>query len=238
MALFTHVEGEVTTQFDNQTKAAAEESIFEAFRALLVTKIAEMSRQLEQENEDLLSAEIGSLNNEIVRELISNTDSTKMPLPMNQTDLDSKLTKESKRSINLYRDTLSEFADSDTFAEGLSDLRMKLEKESNNRRQENKKAFAREVEGPLKTAKQIILLSEDKYSTQFSMVKFIRDVCLLNLNEGKTKHWSADLKDWVIDDFMNSDDQLGRIVRSKEGLWSTIVGFFQWLTFIITSLFS
>ena len=59
-------------------------------------------------------------------------------------------------------------------------------------------------------------------------------MCLIHLEEGKPKHWPHDLKNSIIDQFIQDDAQIQHILRSKEGLWSTVVGFVQWLLWVLS----
>jgi hypothetical protein len=62
----------------------------------------------------------------------------------------------------------------------------------------------------------------------------MRSVCLLNLDEGKPKYWSSQLKLEIIDQFINDDKELSKLIESKLGLWSSIVGFFQWILWLFS----
>ena len=57
----------------------------------------------------------------------------------------------------------------------------------------------------------------------------MKDVCLLNLDEGKAKNWQRSLKETIADRFIQNSQELQDVIRSKAGLWSTIKGFCQWL---------
>jgi hypothetical protein len=62
----------------------------------------------------------------------------------------------------------------------------------------------------------------------------MRSVCLLNLDEGKPKYWSLKLKLEIIDQFINDDKELSKLIESKLGLWSSLVGFFQWILWLFS----
>jgi len=62
----------------------------------------------------------------------------------------------------------------------------------------------------------------------------MRSVCLLNLDEGKPKYWSLKLKLEIIDQFISDDQELSSLIESKSGLWSSIVGFIQWILWILS----
>ena len=58
-------------------------------------------------------------------------------------------------------------------------------------------------------------------------------VCLLNLDEGKAKHWSHKLKHAIASHFVSTDTDLQQMLASKRGLWSSILGFWQWIIWLI-----
>lgn len=58
-------------------------------------------------------------------------------------------------------------------------------------------------------------------------------VCLLQLNEGKPKYWSTQMKTDVIYNFISKDKELDELVKSKESLMSSIIGFFQWILWLL-----
>eukprot|EP00057_Strongylocentrotus_purpuratus_P020006 XP_011674480.1 PREDICTED: uncharacterized protein LOC100892704 [Strongylocentrotus purpuratus] len=129
----------------------------------------------------------------------------------------------------MYQDAMHDFISSQVYHSGVMELDRRLQALCAQRRQDNVEAYSREVEAPLKVAKQVSLLSVDNYETVFSTTRFIRKVCLLNLNEGKPKNWPSDLKASIIDLFIQSDPDLQRVIRSRQGFWSSLIGFFQWI---------
>lgn len=60
------------------------------------------------------------------------------------------------------------------------------------------------------------------------------EVCLLNLDEGKAKDWEQSLKETISEKFVMSSPELLEIIDSKQGLWSTLKGWWQWIVFVIT----
>jgi len=60
------------------------------------------------------------------------------------------------------------------------------------------------------------------------------NVCLLNLDEGKAKHWSSKLKYAIVSHYVSTDTDLQQLLASKRNLWSSILGFWQWLMWIIS----
>lgn len=61
----------------------------------------------------------------------------------------------------------------------------------------------------------------------------MRQVCLLNLDEGKAKNWEMPLKEKIVNKFVQDSKELQDLVRSKEGLWSSVKGFFQWVYWLL-----
>lgn len=61
------------------------------------------------------------------------------------------------------------------------------------------------------------------------MLLQVNDVCIIHLDQGLAHEWSLKLKNKVIDSFIKEDPELFALLESKQTLWSTIVGFFQWL---------
>lgn len=56
---------------------------------------------------------------------------------------------------------------------------------------------------------------------------------MLHLDEGKAKDWPERLKAQIVESLMREDEQLRAEVESRMGLWSRLLGFFQWLAFLI-----
>ena len=57
----------------------------------------------------------------------------------------------------------------------------------------------------------------------------MEQVCLLNLDEGKASNWPRPLKLSIINRYINNEKDLQVLLVSKEGVWSSIKGFIQWL---------
>ena len=62
----------------------------------------------------------------------------------------------------------------------------------------------------------------------------MKEVCLLNLDDGKAKDWEQSLKETITDKFIESTPELQEIIDSKRGFWSTIKGWWQWIVWIVT----
>lgn len=61
----------------------------------------------------------------------------------------------------------------------------------------------------------------------------MKQVCLLNLDEGKAKNWEEPLKKKIVDKFIGDSNELQDLVKSKEGLWSSVKGFCQWVYWLL-----
>jgi len=59
-------------------------------------------------------------------------------------------------------------------------------------------------------------------------------VCMLNLDEGKAKHWQSSLKRKISETYIEGSLELQAIIDSKTGLWSSFKGFLQWTIWLIT----
>ncbi|XP_076316463.1 uncharacterized protein LOC143228907 isoform X3 [Tachypleus tridentatus] len=218
--------------FESQCSQYSEESLYEPHKALLENRLMEQWKEVEKKNEDLVQSLIKTVVKELLHQFRDNTDSNHIPLPLNETDLNSRLQMEMLRVERQYKEQTEDFSSYKGYTIGIAELQRGLHSICGQRRNENVEAFTEVVKQPLETSKQIIVLSADKYTTAFSVKQYMRSVCLLNLNEGKPKHWSQDLKYSIVDYFLTSDEELQNIIRSKQGWYSSIIGFFQWLLWL------
>lgn len=72
-----------------------------------------------------------------------------------------------------FVEELHEFKVYQTYVDNLQQLTKNMMALCELRRQENVEAYSREVEVPLSRAKEVILISEDKYTTAFSLTQFV-----------------------------------------------------------------
>ena len=61
----------------------------------------------------------------------------------------------------------------------------------------------------------------------------MKEVCLLNLDEGKAKNWDLQLKEKITEKYIQDSSELQDLIRSKHGMWSTVKGFLQWLYWLV-----
>ncbi|XP_063966491.1 guanylate-binding protein 2-like [Lytechinus pictus] len=215
--------------FSNEAALAIDEPGYKLHTAALKLEMKDEEEKGRLKNENLLKASCHKKILEVMEHIRESTDSNHMVLPLNETDLTDRLATALDRAKATYQDAMHDFISSQVYHSGVMELDRRLQALCAQRRQDNVEAYSREVEAPLKIAKQVALLSVDNYETVFSLTRFIRNVCLLNLNEGKPKNWPSDLKASIIDLFIQSDPDLQRVIRSREGFWSSLVGFFQWI---------
>ncbi|XP_030853992.1 guanylate-binding protein 2 [Strongylocentrotus purpuratus] len=215
--------------FINEASLAVDEPGYKLHSAALKSEMKDEEEKCRMKNENLLKAACHRKILEVMEHIKESTDSNHVVLPLNETDLTDRLTTALDRAKAMYQDAMHDFISSQVYHSGVMELDRRLQALCAQRRQDNVEAYSREVEAPLKVAKQVSLLSVDNYETVFSTTRFIRKVCLLNLNEGKPKNWPSDLKASIIDLFIQSDPDLQRVIRSRQGFWSSLIGFFQWI---------
>ncbi|XP_023225373.1 guanylate-binding protein 2-like [Centruroides sculpturatus] len=219
--------------FERHCIKLKEESLYTTFLDLLKGKISIFAKQLNERNEELVKDYIDRKSQELLKRFEKSTSPNHIQLPINASDLETRLRNEIYRIEREYKDFLDDFIVYDSYHSGLKDLLKLIDAVCKRREQENVDAFTQVVEKPLLQSKQIILLSADKYSTKFKLKNFMIEVCKVNLNDGKVQYWSSELKISIIEHFIQKDKELQKLLESKSGLWSSIIGFFQWLLWLI-----
>ena len=159
--------------FNSESQKFTIESVYELKLAVLKVKLNEKIIELEKTNEQIAEKFIKKESNRLLDDFKERTNTHFIPLPVNNTDLDSRLKLEYSKSIRDYTDLLSDFQIYKSYEKLFQDFRQLLDEVCDQRRAENVKAFTKEVEVPLKTSKKIIILSHDKYSTVFSLKRFV-----------------------------------------------------------------
>ena len=61
----------------------------------------------------------------------------------------------------------------------------------------------------------------------------MKEVCLLNLDEGRAKDWEETLKEAISERFIDGSQELQRILESKRGFYSTLKGWWQWFLWTV-----
>lgn len=219
--------------FDSECKRFSSEKKYGLHEALLKDVINRRIEDLRKENDQFISKLMADTTRKLVERFAERTGPQHLPLPVNDTDLDLRLLQEARTSQAEFRRSLDAFQTSPEYKKSSQELLEKLRSVEKQRRTENVAAFTRVVGEPLRRAKQIILLSADKFGTEFTLRSYIMDVCLLQLGDGKPKFWQQDLKRNIVNNFMNSDPELRQRIDSIKGFWSSVVGFFLWILWLI-----
>lgn len=219
--------------FEKHCIKLREESLYETFLGFLKSQITIYAKQLEERNQELAKNFIDTKIQELYKKFKISTSSSHIQLPINASDLSSRLKNEIHRIEREYKDFLDDFSVYDAYTFGLKNLLGLLHNVCMQREKENVEAFTQVVEKPLQQSKQIILLSADKYTTKFKLKNFMIDVCKVNLNDGQVQYWSKELKLNIIEHYIQKDEDLQKILESKTGFWSSIIGFFQWLLWLV-----
>ncbi|XP_066294186.1 uncharacterized protein [Branchiostoma lanceolatum] len=135
--------------------------------------MSEEQERFEEANSELVRLFCLSKVRDLVDEFKSSTGSTEIILPINNTELEMRLKQSWLRVESQYRDAEDDYSLFSAYDDGMKTLQERVEEVCKQRRQENVEAFAREVDVPLKTARDIIKLSADKYDTVFSVTQYV-----------------------------------------------------------------
>ncbi|XP_071948845.1 guanylate-binding protein 6-like [Antedon mediterranea] len=219
----------VLDRFRRDTEHFHKEKEYDVYMNVVQNGFTEVAKGCELRNNNLLKSTLDSKIHDLTEQMKANTDATKAPLPMNETALDHILYSETAKVLDRFSQDLDEFKDLPAFQEGILLLTKSLHYVCGERRHENMAAYQHEVGVPLDIAKRIALLSADRYDTVFSITLYIKEICLLNLNEGKAANWPVYLKISIIERYMANDADIQKLIYDRQGIYSAIIGFIQWL---------
>lgn len=209
-----------------KTMQFIEETGFEAAQALFRQELMKKREMAIKRNEDLaaqnIKASIPRLTNKFAERI-------KFSLPMDESTLNSRLTHEGNAIVDEFGTSFGDFNDCCNFEEQLMDLKKSILSTGNQKQVENVRAYKDVVKDVLTKAKDLIQVSQDKYNNQYGFRKFVSEVASKFLAEGKSANWDPVLKTKVIDDFINEDPDITRLMESKRGLLSSLIGFLEWL---------
>ncbi len=159
--------------FNEKCSKFTVETVYESKLAVLKVKLSEKIIELEKENEKIAETYIQNESSRLIDQFKDRTSSKYIILPVNNTDLESRLKLELSKALRDYSDILSDFEVYQSYETLLQNFKQNLGEVCDQRRNENVKAFTKEVETPLLTSKKLIILSQDKYSTVFSFKQFV-----------------------------------------------------------------
>ena len=220
---------EVLHTFEVQTKDFADESIADAMKSHLKQQLKEKCDALEENNSRLASEFIQQHSESMLQLLKSRTGPEAIQMPVFDNDLNKKLEDSVNEVIKKFEVSTLDYSVYSCFQPLFQQFKKDVHSLCDLRRRENIDAFTREVTQPLEASLRVILLSETNYRSVFSFKQFIRSVCLINLDDGKPKSWPIELKMQIIDNFIQSKQELKTLIEKKDGLWSTFMGFIEWI---------
>ncbi|KAI1305312.1 Guanylate-binding protein 1 [Halotydeus destructor] len=227
--IIQQAELEATGLFSSKVVEFKHEAQYLSSESLLKEQLGKSAAKVKQENSDIAGRYMKQVALRLSEQFALNTGSDRIPLPAFGDALDRGLKAEVDRTLRTFDDEVGEFAEYEPYALAQVSLKTKIADVCDMRRKENLDAFTKVVKKPLEMAKKMIILSHDRYTTVFRYRQFIRKLCLINLDDGQPKAWPVDLKIEIIDNFVNNDEELTEIMSKKQGLWSSVVGFFEWL---------
>lgn len=238
--------------FIQKTKKYELESFYGPSFSHLREKLREEDAAVDLENSELAKRYVKKHAETGLEQLRDRTGPGILSLPVFDTDLEKVLDAEIQRALERFEESMSDFIVYSCYSPILDEFKSEIRKLVDTRRQENIEAFTREVHKPLDAAKKIILLSASKYSTVFSLKQFvsmtlvhlvhqlkylfspqIRQVCLIHLDDGKPRNWPQELKLQIINNFMNASPELSDLIKSRDGIWSSVMGFIEWILWMI-----
>uniref|UniRef100_A0A1X7U5G1 GB1/RHD3-type G domain-containing protein n=1 Tax=Amphimedon queenslandica TaxID=400682 RepID=A0A1X7U5G1_AMPQE len=215
--------------FKEESEMASGEEVYAAYQGYYKSELSKAVEHLREENEVLVGKTCREKGAELIGLFTEATSPKRLSFPVNESYLEQRLKEEKDNVFESYNAAMANFEDMQIFVTVKREISNKMEEISAQRQDQNYQAYIKEVEIPLKTAKKLIKLSSDKYDTVFSLRQHMEQVCLLNLDEGKASNWPRPLKLSIINRYINNEKDLRDLLVSKEGVWSSIKGFIQWL---------
>lgn len=219
--------------FKVKTLQYKDESIYEPTIALFQKELAQKKDNWIKKNQELAAQNIKSQVGKYSEKFAERVGPKLLALPMDETNLNARLTSIGSEIVSDYETQFSDFNDCCDFESQLNRLKETILKIGHEKQQENIKAYRAIVNDVFKKAKDIIKVSEDKYGNQYSFKKFVEDVASRLLAEGKSSSWSDKLKGKVIADFITEDPEISALMDSKRGILATIIGFIEFLLSLI-----
>jgi hypothetical protein len=225
--------GEAKKVFELESSVTHDEDVYQLYVKYYQSEIDTEAGKVREENLQLVHGKCANKIVELEKTYRENTSPRKLTFPLNESYLEARLKEESDTIYKAYAESLAEFNDMSPFFDVQRQLVDKVHGICDERRDQNYKAYIKEVETPLQTAVKLIKLTSDKYDTEFSFQYYMEQVCLLHLDEGKASSWSLSLKKSIIRRYISSHKELQELLSNKAGLWSRVKGFFQWIYSLI-----
>lgn len=207
----------------------SEESIYEASLALFKQGLIEKKESCIKRNQELASDNIRHAIGKYSEKFAERISSKHLHLPMDEANLNSRLSHEGSSLVEDFENEFVDFRDCCDYVGQLDRLKKSILAIGQEKQQENIKAYKEIVKDVLKKAKDLIKVSEDKYSNHYSFKKFVIEVASRLMTEGKSANWDSKLKSKVIDDFISEDPDIKALMDAKRGLLASIIGFIEYL---------
>ena len=228
---------EANSHYAHVTNDFVNEPLYEVINSHLQQRLRKYGDSLEAENEQLADNFISNSKDSAVAEFTSRTSPQTLQMPLMDDELEERLQRETVNVIKDFKSQTSEFEVYKSYSKTFQSLREQLADICSLRKQENIDAFTKEVLKPLQDSVRLIKISESKYSTVFSFKKYIEEVCLEMLKDGKPATWPYSLKLKIIANFIENNDDLSTLIAQKDSLFSRILGAFEWIWWCISNLF-
>lgn len=209
------------------------ESFYQPNLALFQKELRERELHWYSKNQELATSNMKTRVKKYAEKFAENIAHKNLPLPMDETSLNSRLNNAGSQIVDDFETMFSDFSDCCNYESQLSELKNEILRIGREKQQENIKAYRNIVTDVFKKAKEIIKVSEDKYSSQYSFKKFVEEVASRLLVEGAAANWDTNLKSKVIDDFIREDSDIGALMEAKKGLFASIIGLFEYLLSLI-----
>lgn len=212
--------------FRAKTLQFHEEDLYAPALALFTQQLNNEAKIIIKKNEDVAAKNIQAATEKLASKF---SERTKFSLPMDESNLNSRLSQEGNLLVDEFQTQFEDFATCCDYEAQLAALKKAILAVGHQRQHENIKAYTAVVDDAFKRAKKIIKGSEENFTNLYSFKKFVNQVSSDMLSQGKSASWEQNLKDKVINEFINGDTDIQAMMESKRGLLASIVGFIQYL---------
>lgn len=164
---------QVKEYFEERSGNFTQEKFYQTHLLLLQETLNKKVDEISKENARLVLIYLDTNKNKFIEQFRLKTSSNYISLPVNTSDLENRLKRESETVFRDFDHFLGDFESYPIYSTVKDELKDSMFLLADQRHKENIDAFQREVSIPLDTAKKLILLSQDKYSTVFSFKRFV-----------------------------------------------------------------
>lgn len=212
-----------------KTLQYTDESSYEPALALFQKELSSRKEHWIKKNQELAGENIKTRVSKYTDKFAEKIGPKPLPIPMDEESLNRRLTSAGSEIVNEFETMFADFTDCCGFDTHLTHLKESILRIGKEKQQENIRAYRVIVQDALQKARDLIKVSEDRYSNQYSFKKFVQNIALQMLSEGKSSKWDDKLKAKVIDDFILEDKEISRLMEAKRGIFASIIGFLEYL---------